>query len=176
MCVIHIYCKSYAILRFWIQNIFSIPSWFIEHAPNFLAEGPIKVVLMAYYVITGSFDPFVVHQRMLNYAIYTANHAVPVYFFRECPEYICRVEYIHTDCRYDDTRCLSEVIHDIHNGVQNSCRTNHRKLLFRRNVNDDFKYYVYTVSDKRKFIGFPFPCNSKIILGLPLYMYIVVMR
>ena len=34
--------------------------------------------------------------------------------------------------------------------IYNSCRTNHRQLLFRRHVNDDSKYYVYTVSDKRK--------------------------
>ena len=31
------------------------------------------------------------------------------------------------------------------NGVHNSCGTNHRQLLFRRHVNDDSKYYIFTV-------------------------------
>ena len=71
----------------------------------------------------------------------------------------------NADCRYDDTRCWSEVIHDIHvhNGVHNLCRTTHHQLSS-RHINDDSKFYVYTVPDKRKlnikkFRSFPF-CGS----------------
>ena len=56
----------------------------------------------------------------------------------------CRVKYR----RY--TMVIRGYIHDIHNGVHNSCRTNHRQLLFRWHVNDDSKYYVHIESDIRK--------------------------
>ena len=56
----------------------------------------------------------------------------------------------NTECRHDDTYCWSEVIHDIHNGVQYSCRTIHRQLLFRRHVNDDSKYYGQTKIEQKK--------------------------
>ena len=53
---------------------------------------------------------------------------------------------------------------DVYNGIQNTCRTNHRQLLFRRHMNDDSKYYLHTVSHKRKL-------NEKQIRPDPTWTY-----
>ena len=90
---------------------------------------------------------YFVSNHTINYVIYTDSYISCVVIFFG---YILGVfPESNTDCRYNETCCWSEVIHDIHNGVPNLFRTNHRQLLFRRHMNDDSKYYIYTVFDKR---------------------------
>ena len=54
-----------------------------------------------------------------------------------------RIQTVGTIHVADQTQCCAH--------ATRQCRTNlRRQLLFRRHVYDDSKYYVYTVSDKRK--------------------------
>ena len=66
----------------------------------------------------------------------------------------CNISRVNLQSRIQDDvwRCtlLIRGFWDVYNGVQNTCRTNHCQLLFRRHMNDDSKYYLHTVSHKRK--------------------------